>query len=205
MTANALPEWPPGHIVAGKYTVQALLSRTAWSRSYQAITEPNREIVLRVFHPDPALERAIGARMPKIAKLEPHALPILEVGRDPVSGLDFIATARSRHPSLASLVELCPLTLSEGVSFAESLGRALDAAHDIDVKHLALTPQSIFVGPAPECSVQLSDFEMTPHRPFVLSDALWLSPEQLEGQPATQLTDVYLTALVVFFALTGQP
>lgn len=200
----SLVEWSPGHIIANKYTVRALIGRTAWSRSYSAITEPNREILLRAFTPDPAMESAITKRMPMLTKLEPHALSIVEVGRDPISNLDFVATSRSRHPSLASLVELCPLTLSEGVSFAESLARALDAAHAIDLFHLALNPHSVFVGPAPDCQVQLADFGMTPHPPFAFDDALWLAPEQLEGQAGSKQSDTYAAALVVFFALTGK-
>lgn len=208
MTANTpatLPEWPPGHVLAGKYTVRALLARSAWSHTYAATTEPNGEIVLRVFAPDSALERDLLARAASIAKLEPHALPIMEVGRDPQAGVAFVATAHSRHPSLASLVELCPLTLAEGVAFAESLGRALDAAHDVSLFHLALNPSCVFVGPAPHWAVELSGFGMTPRPPFSFSDALWLAPEQLDRQEANATTDVYLAALLVFFALTGKP
>src|SRR5262249_19285450 len=54
------------------------------------------------------------------------------------------------------------------------------------------------------CTVQLSDFGMAAKSPHGLADVLWLAPEQLDRQTTTAVTDVYLAALVVFYALTGK-
>ena len=41
-----------GRIVGRVYTIQASLARAPWAATYAALTEPNREVVLRVTQPE---------------------------------------------------------------------------------------------------------------------------------------------------------
>lgn len=199
-----LPDWSPGHIVAGKYTVQRLLDKSDNSRTYAAITETNLEILLRVFPHQPALERSLSALKKSIEELEPYALRIIEVKHDVPGNVLLVVVERSRHPPLATLVELCPLTLQEGLKFAANLGKAVDAAHKKGLQHLAMAPTNVFVGPAPECATSLADFGLPPPVPPKIEEALWRAPEQLDLKGESAATDVFSAALIIFFALTGK-
>lgn len=126
------PDWPLGHIVGRRYTVQQVLGRTPFTRTYAALTEPNKEVVLRVYGAES--NEAIDEMMESLPDYtnfpEAGILRVLEIGSDPATGARFVVTERSRHPSLASMVELCPLAIHEATAFAQRLANAIDVAHD---------------------------------------------------------------------------
>src|SRR5450755_939189 len=95
-------EWSPGHIAAGKYSIQSVLGRSERTQTYAALVEPNREVVLRVFAPEfGAAIDEFAQRMPDLAALaNPAILRVIEVARDEKTDARFLVTERSRHPSL---------------------------------------------------------------------------------------------------------
>jgi hypothetical protein len=191
------PEWSNGHIVNGKYTIQSVLGRSGRSRTYAAITDPNREIVLYVVGPDDAatLDPVVDRIMRATALNDPSTLRAVDVGRDEESGARF-----------AALVSLCPLSFPEAVSFAHKLARALSAAHTAGAAALELRPTTVFLGPMPDGAVQITTVPMPPVGVVSLDRLLWCAPEQLEtGGLAGPPADVFTGALLVFYALTGKP
>ena len=203
-----VPEWSNGHIVNGKYTIQSVLGRSGRSRTYAAITEPNREIVLYVVGPDDAkaLDPVVDRIMRADAINDPNLLRTLDVGVDESSGARFVVTERSRHPSLATLVSLCPLAFPEAVSFAHKLARAIGAAHAAGAAALELRPTTVFLGPMPDGAVQITTVPMPPVGTVSLDRLMWGAPEQLvPGALADARADVFTGALLVFYALTGKP
>jgi serine/threonine protein kinase len=207
---------PPGRILGGKYTLQALLRRTAWSSTHRAITSPNREVVLKILDGRLALRPDVLEAIRKAetagSALPTHlALPVIEQGVDTDTLAPYIVTPRAATPSLEQLVELCPLSPAEAVAFMQNLGRALDAAHFAGYEHLALKPANVFVGPGPTCAVQVVDFGANAIRALVPEDvrlafsAPWLAPEQRDGDAkAGPGADVFASALLAFFAMTGR-
>lgn len=207
------PHLAPGHIVAGKYTVRGELGRGPISVTYSAITAPNREVAIRIYDPaipsvTASVERLRGMCAAMTALPSRWIVPILDLGFDPELGAPYSATLQVTAPSLAQLVELCPLEPAEIPAFVIGLARAIDALHGAGIAHLGLTPTNVFVGPAPERVVQLTDAGV--HGIFTgarLGGSLaWLAPEQTadpsaSGPPA----DVFAAALLVFHALTGHP
>lgn len=205
--ALSVPDWPAGHVVGGKYTVNAVLRRGERLTTYSAVAieDPPRHVVLRaVGKEDVAKLDVLAARVPELSSLPaPYVLRVLEVATDEESGARFVVSEHARHRSLASLVALGALTTGEAISLATELGRILDDAHDKHVLHLGLKPTSVFVADMLTGGVEVSDFELP-----VLDDSferkLWLAPEQLDGGPATAAADVFSTALIVFYAITGK-
>lgn len=202
----SIPDWSPGHIVGRKYTVQQVLGRTPLTRTYAALTEPNKEVVLRVFGPEASdAVDALMLHIPDFATMpEPGILRVLEVGHDPASGTRFVVTERSRNPSLASLVELCPLALGEGLAFASKLARIIDTAHAKKVVHLGLGPTNVFVGPMPGGAVEVADFSLPDVGPMSFERARWQAPEVIAEHEPGDAADVFAVALLVFHALTGK-
>jgi serine/threonine protein kinase len=211
-----MAELPPGQILGGKYTLQALLRRAPWGSTHRALTSPNREVVIKVLdaslaeHPD-VLEAIRIAETAGAAVPAHLALRVIEQGVDAAAGVPYIVTPAAATPSLEQLVELCALSPREAVAFVLNLGKAFDALHFAGYEHLAFKPSNVFVGPTPECAVQVADFGANAVRARMDREAQlafsapWLAPEQVDGdQKAGPEADVFAAALVTFFAMTGR-
>ena len=205
--------FPPGRIVGGRFTIQAELGRGPGSVTYRAITAPNREVAVRVLDPEvpnaTALVHALQEAHSRLrTDLGRFVTAIVESGRDAESGAPFLVVPLVMTPSLAQLVALCPFEPADAAAMIVSLGRALDTLHAAGLPHLALKPTNVFVGPAPDRSVQLTDAGL--HllhggaRGARGAVGEWIAPEQA-GAPDTTgpAADVFSMALVAFYALTG--
>ncbi len=210
----AAPELAAGHVIDGHTTVAGVLARGARVTAHEGVTALGRQVVIKLY--DPALGAASLVALQAAADVtrdlpRGQALEVLDVGVDGVTGGAFVVTERSARPSLAHLVQLCPLSPDEVVALVKNLARALGGAHDKGLPHLGLKPTNVFVGAPPACEVQLADFGATVARATKAGadvnpeSAPWLSPEQaFGGLPPGVGSDVFSTALVVFFALTGR-
>lgn len=207
-----------GTILAGRYTVHALLGRRAGRATYHCITAPNRHVAVKLL--DPALangeaQAALAMAAAAAAELpEGAVLPVVDRGVDPETGAPFFVSPLSDHPSLEAFVSLCPLSLQEMATMARSLARGLDAAHRRGLAHLALRPTNIFVGPPPVCWTRVADFGAgAVDRVLGLGEdreTLAFAAPELYAAPAAPLTadgaaraDVFSAALLCFYAATG--
>ena len=211
------PQLGPGHVVAGKYTVRAVLGYTGATATYHATDPQGGQLVVKLFDP------AIGQRADVMAALDKSAgesatlaghgvLPPLDAGYDVSTGAPFRASELLTIPSLARLAETGPLSEEVTGAIVRGLSLALDAAHARGLYHHALKPTNLFVGPAPHYPVLITDFgirvvhEALPTQEMYAVAAPWLAPEQLySGVPVGPQTDVYAVALLAFYALTGRP
>jgi serine/threonine-protein kinase len=211
-----VPVLPPGRIVAAKYTIQSLLGRHVWAATHMALTSPNREVALKILSSDMGSRTEVIARLRRLddacAKVPEHlALRTIDRGMDAGTGAPFMVTPLSGRPSLAQLIEICPLQLNEMLVLTRNLCAALDAAHANNLLHLAIKPANIFVGPSPELSVQLADFGAnmlrleTPDEARLAFSAPWLAPEQVvDDDHGDRAADVFAAALVAFASVTGK-
>lgn len=185
-----------GHIVAQRYTIRRLVARAVTSSIYDAMTAPNREVLLEVFAPEIARATpdlpALLARVTEGVNALPTSivLPVIEAGIDAETGSPFIASAASVTPTLADLVKLCPLAGEELAAFAARLCAAIDAIHSRGFVHGALDPLTVFVGPAPRCDVRLGGL-----------GASLLAAQS--GASLSTATDIHAAALLVLFAASG--
>jgi serine/threonine protein kinase len=209
----APPELTVGQVIGDRNTVQGPLGRGERVSAWEGVTTTGRPVVIKVY--DPALGEASLSALRAAAAVtrdlpRGYALEVLDVGVDAGTGAAYVVTERSARPSLAHLVQLCPLQPEEVVALVRSLARALGGAHERGLPHLGLKPTNVFVGAPPACEVQLADFGATVARAMTGGAvdpecAPWLSPEQaFGGLPPGVGSDVFSTALVVFFALTGR-
>jgi serine/threonine protein kinase len=210
------PHLGPGHTIAGRYTVRALLGFAGEAAAYHAVGSDGREVVVKLYDP------AIGQRADVMAQLERvHALSasmpaalvvaIVDAGYDTGTGAPFIAAERLHIPSLTRIVDSGPQSPPVVARIVYGIARVLEAGRAIGLHHYGLKPNNIFVGPTPDCAVRITDFGASvvrsacpSHEAFARA-APWWAPEQL--QPAAVLsaaTDSFAIALVAFFALTGR-
>lgn len=185
-----------GRIIGQRYTVRRLVARAITSSIYDAMTAPNREVLLEVFAPEieqatPGLSALLSRFTTEVNALPTSiVLPIIEVGIDSETGSPFIASTASVTPTLAELVKLCPLGGEELAAFAARLCAALDAIHSRGLVHGALDPLTVFVGPAPRCDVRLGGLGAS------------LLAMQSDAPPSIA-TDIHAAALLILFAGAG--
>jgi hypothetical protein len=137
--------------------------------------------------------------------------PIVDMGVDEATGAMFLVTDYVVVPSLAHMVELCPLTQDEMFLMLNAVGAALERGQMHGLTHGALKPANIFIAATPGSRARLADYGASVVRAVLASPledprALpWLAPEQARGGAASGArTDVFSAALVAFFAATGR-
>ncbi len=209
------PQLPAGTVIANKYSVVALLGFGGSSATYAAVGADGREVALKVFDP------AIRQRADIMAAIEQTyagtnalpadvAVPLLDAGYDAATGAPFSVTERITIPSLAQIVAQRPLSPDEVGTLLAYLARALDGAHARQLFHHAIKPTNIFVGLGQGQGIRITDFGAGLPRAAVPTQegyaiaAPWLAPEQITGGSAGVGSDVFATALVTFYALTGR-
>ncbi len=210
------PQLAPGQVVAGRYTLRAMVGFSGESATYQAVASSGHEVVLKLFDP------ALGQRADVMAKLgQIHnavaqlpldvVVPVADSGYDTATSAPYIVSERVQQPSLEALLRQGPVAPLIAGKIVENIARALDACHARQLHHLALKPSNIFVGPAPEYGVRLGDFgasvvrSTSPAHVGYENSVPWSAPEHL--QPASALgpaADVFAVALLAFYILTGR-
>ena len=210
------PQLPPGHVIAGKYTVRAPLGYGGATATYAAVLPPGREVVVKLFSPQLGQRRDVIAALQQAAAivntLPPELTsPVLETAFNPQTGAFFVVTDLVTLPSLiAQTAQGGPLQPPEVVALLQSIARVVDAAHAQNLVHGALKARNVFVGPAPGRPVKVVDFGVSVARAALPTNegwaiaAPWMAPEQVQGAAPTPQTDVFSAALVAFYAATGK-
>ncbi len=129
---------------------------------------------------------------------------VVDQGRLP-DGRIYVATEQVE--GAATLEELVardgPLSLERAKAIVLQVGEALTEAQKVGVIHRDVAPRNILV--APNDQVKVSDFglaEAVTDRVFGAPG--FLSPEQAEGKPVDQRSNIYSLGAVYYFALTGK-
>jgi tRNA A-37 threonylcarbamoyl transferase component Bud32 len=199
----------------GRYRVEAEIGRGGQAVVYRATqVDLDRQVALKVFHEGyltraGALERfrreAIAA-----GRLEhPHIVPVYDAGE--VEGRAFISMRLVPGDTLAERIARGgALDPPDALAILADIAEAIDFAHAQGTVHRDVKPGNILLDPAG--SAFLSDFGLVllddmpglTRRGDWLGTAEYVSPEQVEGEPATASSDVYALAAVAFEALTGR-
>lgn len=210
------PQLSPGYVIAGKYSVQALLGYGGSSATYRVVDATGNAFAVRIYAPSIAQRPEVMAMIEQIYSatngLPPDAvLPVLDAGYDPQTAAPFTATEFSAAPSLAQLVSQRPLAPHEVAQIAQNLARVLEQAHTRQLMHHALKPANVFVAPQ-GYAVRVMDFGAGLARSYEQTNegyavaAPWVAPEQMQGStPAGAQADVFAMGLLLFYALTGRP
>lgn len=210
------PQLSPGYVIAGKYSVQALLGYGGSSATYRVVDATGNAFAVRIYAPAIAQRPEVMAMIEQIYSatngLPPDTvLPVLDAGYDPQTAAPFTATEYSAAPSLAQMVSQRPLAPHEVAQIAQNLSRVLEGAHARQLMHHALKPSNVFVAPQGYV-VRVMDFGAGLARSYEQTNegyaiaAPWVAPEQMQGSaPAGAAADVFAMGLLLFYALTGRP
>jgi serine/threonine-protein kinase len=200
----------------GRYRIEAELGRGGQAVVYRATQiDLERPVALKVFDEGylarpGALERfrreAIGAG--RLA--HPHIVTVYDAGE--VGGRAFISMRLIPGDTLAARIARSgALPPAEALDVLDDIAGAIDFAHDNGTVHRDVTPGNILLEPGEGAFlgdfglVRMDDMPGLTRRGDWLGTAEYVSPEQVEGDPAGPASDRYALAAVAFEALTGRP
>jgi serine/threonine-protein kinase len=148
-----------------------------------------------------------------VARLQhPNVVQIYDVGEH--EGLPYLALEFCPGGSLASRLAGSPLPPREAAALAETLARAVHAAHQAGVIHRDLKPANVLL--AADGTPKISDFGLAkklddvagPTRSgAIMGTASYMAPEQAAGWlgKVGPPTDVYALGAILYELLTGRP
>ncbi len=112
--------------------------------------------------------------------------------------------------SLDELLRQGPLDVRTSVLYVSQVLSALDLAHSRNIVHRDIKPANIIV--TPEGSVKLTDFGIArsasernlTQTGLALGSLYYMSPEQVQAQPADQRSDIYSLGVTFYEMVTGK-
>lgn len=199
--------------ILGNYRIEAVLGRGGMGVVYEATQiSLQRTVALKVIGADISADPAFRERFRREGLLQaaldhPHIVAVHEAGE--LEQHLFIAMRLVRGPTLKDLIIGRELDPSRALRLLGPVADALDAAHEAGLIHRDVKPQNILVGPRDHAF--LADFGLTKSSAErrltrtgqFLGSVDYMSPEQINGDPATAKTDTYALGAVLFEALTG--
>jgi serine/threonine-protein kinase len=200
-----------------RYRIEALLGQGGMGRVYKAYDKQlDRTVAIKVVRQgmmgsDEALKRFKQELLLASKVSHKNILRIHDMGE--VGEVKFISMAFVEGQDLHQILHDTPqLPFPRVLNFARQLAEALEAAQTEGVVHRDLKPQNILVGKNDQLYV--SDFGlaksfdddgssgMTKTGAF-LGTPRYMSPEQVEGNPADHRSDIYAYGLILYEMATG--
>ncbi|MDQ2946037.1 MAG: protein kinase [Acidobacteriota bacterium] len=210
------PALIPGTDFGPRYFIESVLGEGGMGKVYRAHDrELNRKVALKLIRPELAadprsLERLKQELLLASSISHKNILRIHDLGE--TQGVKFISMAYIEGNDLHDVLkETGKLPLDRALRIARQLAGALEAAHAENVVHRDLKPRNILVDKSDQ--IYVADFGlaksleppgMEVSRTGVLvGTPLYMAPEQVEGKPVDNRTDLYAFGLVLYEMVTG--
>ncbi len=204
--------YAPGHVVAGRYRIEAVLGEGSTAEVYLADDfSLHRTVVVKVLRPELAaheeIRRAFRDQIIRAATLgHPHLARVFDGGQE--AGSIFMVTEYLGGGSLEEVLTAGErLSVDDAAKLGRDVASALAHLHAHGIVHGQLSPRKLLFDE--EGRVKVSDVALVRlrtmlRRRYSFNDTRYLSPEQVQGRPAEAKSDVYSLALIVYEAATGQ-
>jgi len=205
----------PGLQTLGRYEIRAVLGRGGFATVYRAL-DPNldREVALKVLHPQLLVDRSFVARFRKEARSmanlrHPHIITVFEVSE--ADGRLFIAMELA-HGSLAQVIKARGrIPWAEVLDILRPVCTALDYAHSQGIVHRDIKPCNILLNQ--ERGPLLTDFGLArimgdnsmsiSMSGGVVGTPAYIAPEVWEEEAAWPAADIYALGCVCYEMVTG--
>ncbi len=212
----------------GPYEIVAPLGAGGMGEVYRAVdTRLKRQVAVKVLPASVASDPERLARFQREAEVlaslnHPHIAAIH--GLEEADGVRAIVMELIEGEDLAARIAHGPVPLDQALVLAQQIAGALEVAHEQGIVHRDLKPANIRV--RPDGTVKVLDFGLAKviaptaglpqdDSPTLTRDGLtnqgaflgtvgYMSPEQINGQPASKRSDVWAFGCVVFEMLTGR-
>lgn len=199
--------------LVGPYRLGRVLGRGGMAVVHEATHESHgRTVALKLLTGALAGDPAFVERFRREGRMQaaldhPHVVTVYEAGTWE-HGL-YLATQLVDGPTLAALRDRGLLTAARTVALHRDVAAALDAAHAAGLVHRDVKPGNVLVAPGDHA--YLADFGLTKlgdtTGPTVSGNLLgtiaYLAPEVIKGAPATDASDRYAFAAMLYECLSG--
>lgn len=204
-----------GSVIAGRYRLDALIGEGGMASVWRGTDlSLSREVAIKVLREEVAAQPDAVARFRReahaAAKLNhPNIVQIYDTGVD--GAIHYIVMEYLPEPDLKkSIADWAPLPEQKVIDVAAQCCRALSYAHRNGIVHRDVKPHNILF--TADGRAKLSDFGIaaavgtggTAPGGVVLGSAHYISPEQVQGSPAGQHSDLYSLGCAMYEALTGR-
>jgi serine/threonine-protein kinase len=200
-------------MIGPRYRVVSLLGRGGMGEVYRADDLKLAQPVALKFLPealerDPQrLERFLNEVRVALRVSHSNVCRVYDVGE--ADGRHFISMEYVDGEDLASLLRrIGRFPQDRAARVARQLCAGLAAAHDRGVLHRDLKPANVMIDG--EGQVKITDFGLSSMVERIegaearAGTPAYMSPEQLDGREATQLSDIYALGLVLYELFTGE-
>lgn len=201
----------------GTYTLHARLGQGAMAQVYQATDAGGRELAIKVLHPhltdDPGFLERFRREAMVAAHLEhPNIVRTLDQGVE--GDLHYLVMGLIAGPSLKAWFcdRETPLAVETAVALVGKLADAVAYAHDRGVVHRDLKPSNILLRNGCPDDPVLTDFGVARMVEATVATAAgetlgtpaYMAPEQGQGQPGDERSDIYALGVILYELLTGR-
>ncbi len=202
----------------GGYRLADRLGQGAMAQVYRGLAPDGRPVAVKLLHPNLTGDEGFLARFHREAvaasRLDhPHIVKVLDHGSE--GELRYLVMELVDGPSLQALLRDRgqPLTPTEAVALVVSLAEALDYAHRQGIVHRDVKPSNILLRGGRLDDPVLSDFgvahmvdaTVATQAGATLGTPTYMPPEQGEGRPGDERSDVYALGVILYELLTGRP
>ena len=207
--------YEPDLLIAGRYRLEHVIANGGMGQVWRAIDEVlGRAVAVKVLRPEAAedsgfLERFRAEARNSAALQHPNIVTVFDFGEGEHSAY-LVMELIDGEPLSAVIRDRGPLAPELVTEILYQAAIALQAAHDAGVVHRDVKPANIVVDA--DGYARLADFGISraiagsglTQTGEVMGTAHYLSPEQVQGQPAGPPSDVYALSVVGYEMLTGE-
>jgi serine/threonine protein kinase len=212
----------------GPYEVEAPAGAGGMGEIYKARdTRLDRTVAIKVLPAKTADDADFRARFEREAKAisslnHPNICILYDIGRE--NGTDYLVMEYIEGEPLSERLKKGPLAVDEAIDIAIQIADALDKAHRQGLIHRDLKPANVMLtrDGAKLLDFGLAKFQIsngngnvegltgvTHTAPLtgagsIVGTMQYMSPEQLEGQPADHCSDIFAFGAMLYEMLTGQ-
>lgn len=203
----------------GEFTVHEVIGRGGMATVYRA-SQPlmKRDVALKVIRMDDMaaennrdFTQRFATEAKLIASLEhPNILPVYNYGID--GDIAYLAMRLLRGGSVENLLMGEPLPLTKATELFLQITQGLAAAHSKGIIHRDLKPSNILLDE--DGHIYLTDFGLAKlvdsegyqtKTGQIVGTPVYMSPEQLRGEPLDFRSDVYALGCILYEMFTGTP
>jgi serine/threonine protein kinase len=205
----------PGQML-GPYRIINQVGRGGMATVYKAYQPSvDRYVAVKVLPSQLAESKEFATRFQQeariIAKLEhPHILPVFDYGES--DGVSYFVMRYMEAGTLKEkMIEGRPLPLSDIDRLFTQLAEALSYAHSRGIIHRDLKPANVLIDS--HGNVFLTDFGIAKllesasprltQTDAIMGTPAYISPEQAQGHPVDQRSDIYSLGIILYEMVTG--
>jgi eukaryotic-like serine/threonine-protein kinase len=211
----------------GPYDIEAPLGSGGAGAVYRARdTRLGRAVAIKVLATTSGVDgAALRDRLQREARAisqlaHPHICTLYDIGVTP-DGVSYLVMELIEGETLEQWLERGPLSFPQVITYATQIADAIGAAHRAGIVHGDLKPGNVMVTKA---GVKLLDFGLATEQRHGMSAASpdqvtrttlvaptgitgtlqYLAPEQIEGQPADERSDIFALGAVMYEMVAGR-